>query len=268
MDINWTTVLTIAGAFGAASTAQIVSHLLTQSRDEKKYKKECLQKLYSPLIFKINDYLNAENLNAINNSETNNLDTNKLFKEITDKISDNLMYATTDLILAYEDLKSISTYGLDEDENKDFIMLQRMEICSVFISQYMDISKDLKTLSESVNEKLNAAYFFTQFYLLITDCIPFYETDIEPKIIFNYFHFIELVIQPQNDLLERIRKVREDLSQVTKTTAHKDKLLIEETYSDAFNLLYEIFDKFSHEDASDFWRNILYKHTDSLKKGE
>lgn len=267
MNINWTAILTIAGSFGAASTAQLVSHQLTQRREEKKYKKECLQKLYSPLIFKINDYLIAESMNAANENETQNIDTNKLFNEITDKISENLMYANTDIILEYEELKSFSTYNIDDDENIDFIMHQRIRICEAFISQYLNISKDLKILSESVNEKLIGTYFFTHFFLLIFDCIPWYSHDIEYKTIFNYFNLIETIMQPKNNFLERIIRVREDITLVTNTSAYKDKLLSEETYSDAYSLLYEIFDEFSilYEDGADLWRNILDKHLKERK---
>jgi hypothetical protein len=266
MDVNWTTVLTIAGSFGAASTAQIISHLLTQRREEKKYNKECFQKLYSPIIFKINDYLFCEGLNTSFKDKSLAFDTEKLFNEISDKIGENLMYANTELILEYEELQSFSTYDIDQDEDKELVMLQRIRMCGVFISQYMNLSKDLNTLSESVNDKLKGTYFFTQFYLLVSDCVPW--LSIESSTLFKYFDLIEAIMHPKNHFLERILNIRENPSLLRNTREYRDKILSEETNSEALGLLYEIFDEFEllSKDDAEFWRTLLEKEYLRFKK--
>lgn len=94
MPINWTTTFSIIGAFGAASTAQVVSHRLTQKREEEKYLKECLQKLYSPLIFRIIYYLDSESNNNILKDEFNNEDDDEIKNHIVIQIKSLMKYWT------------------------------------------------------------------------------------------------------------------------------------------------------------------------------
>ena len=62
MDI--TTAITIIGSFGAASTAQIVNHILTQKRDEKKYKKEALG-IISPTILEVIKFIELKDITVV-----------------------------------------------------------------------------------------------------------------------------------------------------------------------------------------------------------
>lgn len=55
------------------------------------------------------------------------------------------MYASNDLIMEYEDYKSTTANFGDGD--KEFFLDDRIMICNVFIAQYIEISKKLKTLS-------------------------------------------------------------------------------------------------------------------------
>lgn len=262
MPINWTTVFTISGAFGAASTAQVVSHFLTKNRDERKYLKECLQKLYSPLIFRIIDYLHAESLKAVSKDEfiddRNDIDADNAFNEILEKIGQNLMYANNDLIMEYEQAKSFPIKRLIDDDT-EMLIDQRIRICEVFISQYIEINKELKTLSESIEYKLRGPYFFTQFYLLVVDCLSWELVDSET--ILKYMGLTETIMKPNNDLLARIIKIRKEISIESKTNAYKGKIRGNETYLEALHFLYDVCDAFSIETQvhANFWRDALDK---------
>ncbi len=184
MTIGWETAITLIGAFGAASTAQFFSHQLTLKREDEKYKKEKYQNLYSPLIFKIANYIKAEGESAKEKtkpyqsiqSQTSDdkpriyaglielPDSDFIFKEIMSILEKNLKYANTSFIQVYEQFNSnvivSNNPNLPNDfkesvseRRKDDALKHRMRMCEEFISEYMNISEQLGTLSQELKNE-------------------------------------------------------------------------------------------------------------------
>lgn len=183
-----TPLLTISGAFGAAFAGQYLGHKLTRKRDIEKQNKEKLQNLYSPLVYKIVDYIDNECFNSnltpnnfIDEPETFALDhlsiqlkenTNDLFNSILADISEKLIYANQNLIMSFEIAKK---YGKEFNygQEKATLMINiysvrsRMELSSVFLSQYLKLNKQLKTLSKAIQDELEGPYFYTLVVLIL-----------------------------------------------------------------------------------------------------
>jgi hypothetical protein len=220
MAFSLSTALTIIGSFGAASSAQIVSHILTQKREDKKYKKECLQNLYSPTILTVIDYIKLEGhnkspLSFYNKSATN---TKLLFEQIMDNIGSNIKYAEADLINIYQEVRNIENVlepdsSLDdevEEDISDHVMNLRMTLANLFFSQYIKVNNILKSNSNSITEKIIAPYFFSHFYLLVKEC--FYLNDNLSSEILALYDLVETILLPENNFLEKIIYIREELN--------------------------------------------------------
>ncbi|MBU5214993.1 hypothetical protein [Heyndrickxia oleronia] len=248
MSTSITTALTIIGSFGAASTAQIVSHILTQKRENKKYLKECLQNLYSPNIFKLIDYisLHARNYSPLSNDVYN---TEKLFQEALNSISDNLKYADAELINVYQENRSIMVdieHDYEDDDEfeellDDYELTYRIEFANLFFSQYIEINQKLNSSSTSINEKLLAPYFFTHFYLLVKDCYPY---QIESAEIFEMYDLIQGMLFQKNNFLKSIKQLRREIHIVMNTSAYKDQQRVTEAFVSAYQFLYELLYEF------------------------
>ncbi|MEM4997227.1 hypothetical protein WKH56_32050 [Priestia sp. SB1] len=155
--MEWTTAITIMGSFGAASTAQIVSHILTNRREKKKYERECLQHLYSPVIFTIIDYIEAEadkasciEIKEIMESEGEEynekeyeeklLRPDPLFEKIINSVGENLKYAHPALIMVYEEVKAMSASFKDNKEEYINIFDSRIQMCKELLLEFIKIS--------------------------------------------------------------------------------------------------------------------------------
>jgi hypothetical protein len=103
--MDWTPVITVTGAFIAAFIGQFLGHRYSQRRENEKYNKDRLQNLYSPLVYKIIEYLYCEREKAIETTNPNlgekcvpinhfemlfMEDTNQLFKNVQNVIRENL----------------------------------------------------------------------------------------------------------------------------------------------------------------------------------
>ncbi|MET1123271.1 hypothetical protein P5618_029645 (plasmid) [Priestia megaterium] len=269
---DWTTAITIIGSLSAASTAQIVSHILTNRREKKKYERECLQNLYSPVIFTIIDYLEAENDKAISISvmeamedesemidekkyEEYSLKPDSIFEKILESVTKNLKYAHPSLIMAYEEVKSLTDTFKDNTEEYSFIFYARIEMCRELLVEFIRISTELKAISRNVQERLYGSLFFTEFYLLLIQCNYWSLAEVSIK----HFGLINTILLPKNNFLSRISNIRKEISRVTDTPAYKDRNRYEEAITDAYHFLHEIIDEFSilSEDDADYWRDEL-----------
>lgn len=161
MAFDMTIILSIAGAFGAASTAQYISHHLTLKREDEKYKKERYQNFHSPLIFKVINYLYAEECHRgnVNLSSVPKPDT--ILKEILVIIEKNLRYADSKLVEIYESSKLKELIENPPDENDHFNRFNklmefstRIIVFEEFLNEYITISKELNVLSVALERNI------------------------------------------------------------------------------------------------------------------
>ncbi|CAH0272021.1 hypothetical protein SRABI80_03495 [Peribacillus frigoritolerans] len=146
--------------------------------------------------------------------------------------------------------------------------MDRISICNVFISQYIEISKKLKTLSKKLESRLKGPYFFTHFCLLVEECLRdpiFFDS------LFKYMDLTENIMERQNNYLERIRAIRNEISN------EKDFQKRQEALIEALQFLFVICDEFSHtktyrgseEERAEFLRSFLDKehkrHTGEIR---
>jgi hypothetical protein len=271
MSTSITTALTIIGSFGAASTAQIVSHILTQKREDKKYKKECLQNLYSPIVFKLINYIEYEGKNH-SPLLTETYDSSNLFKEVTKCIGNNLKYADVDLINIYQEIlgsqsesEVLEFYRWSNTDISDEEMTSRITLINIFFTQFLEINKALKSNSQFVDEKLKTPYFFTHFYLLIKECLYYYE-GVSSAQIFEMYDLIETTFYQINNFTERVIEIRKELYSVMYTSLYKDNLRVRDAYLSAYQFLYEFVDEFSYfsEERASEWKDLLDENIHDL----
>lgn len=252
------TALTILGSFGAASTAQIVSHVLTLKREDKKYQKECLQNLYSPIVFKLIDYLRMigtshSPIPYFKDDSVTFLDTERIFSEVMKGIGDNLKYANADLINIYHEIKGFGEHDdleLDKEHKEetefnlaisDELLLNRILLANLFFSQYIEINRALKTSSKLINEKMIPPYFYTHMYLLVHE---FYWAWDDTELILSLYDLIEHIILANENFVERINNIRKELYAI-QYLSYKDSHRVTDAYLTSYQFLYEIADEIS-----------------------
>lgn len=258
---NWTTILSVIGSLGVASTAQVISHLFTQKREKQKYNKECLQNLYSPIIFPIIEYINGEayrtSLMEIKDFDEEELEEDPknpdlLFKELMDHIGKNLKYSESEMIMSYEEAKTmIELVDKYKDKHRDdrYLFLKyNMDVCSRCLTEFINISKKLGSLSKHIKDKVTPPLFFTQFYLFLTDYECYSLQYDAPKLV-NYLDSISL--SKQNEWLNRIINIRRRINyknQKLKDRDYMDKEQTSDVFQEAYDLILEIINEFSERD--------------------
>ncbi|MEH7362399.1 hypothetical protein [Priestia megaterium] len=239
---DWTTGITIMGSFGAASTAQIISHVLTSKREKVKFDKECLQNLYSPVIFKIVEYINAEHAKESlikfrrdtelkgekideKQDKKNNLKPDNIFNYILDFIGKNLKYAHPSLILLYEEAKSLNSrlevkepYGdffVRDSKKQEYrkILLEatfhiRMKICRELLLEFIRISNGLGALSKTHREDFQSTLFFTELYFLLKEL----SLGISPNELITYNYTIGSMIYRNSYLQDEISSILKEIN--------------------------------------------------------
>lgn len=250
MAISFTTALTILGSFGAASTAQIVSHILTQKREDKKNKKECLQNLYSPSVLLLIDLIQYEGYHHCSEPTIRSKFNDKeiLIVQVLDNMGQNLKFADADLINCYQTLRNSFNRNdpkeaLDDPTNL-YIWDSVIELTEIFFAHFIKINKSLKSDSNSIMNKIEAPYFFCQFYLLFNDCFARYKDNNTHSMIFSFYDLIEFILFPINNYTERILKIRKEL-EIVYSNKYKDNQRGIEAFIDAHQFFYEIADEFS-----------------------
>ena len=103
-------IITGLFALSGALFAQIIAHRFAISRDNNKFNKEVLQKLYLPILFDIYMYLDISTPRKRSAEIKYDLRDDKSITEVGDKIvnhiSNNIMYASNNLINSYHDFKT------------------------------------------------------------------------------------------------------------------------------------------------------------------
>lgn len=250
--MDWKTVFTIIGSFGAASTAQIINHRLTQKREDKKYIKECLQNFYAPLVYKYIDFIKGEGLN---NSPIETIQvefTNKitLFEEIIKITEQNLKYADAELINVFQELKNyIDSNDINElldDLNEDTLWDLLIEVANSFFANYIKINKKLNTNIGLINSKFEAPYLFVNFYLLIREDLIVREASA-----FNLFNMYDLInfvtYRKGNNYLNRIIMLRKELNKHGYLN-NQNTFNSVTSFSETCNFIYELLDEFEIAD--------------------
>ncbi|UOB81973.1 hypothetical protein MQW34_27865 (plasmid) [Bacillus sp. ZJS3] len=256
------TGITILGSFLAASTAQLISHILTLRREKKNYKKAYYQNLYSPIIFKLTDYIKSEGYEKDFYERSDIYQKpSDIFNEIMQHIEKNLAYTSLDIINIYQVWKRDFSCPPHKDELPNTVKLENemdfnITFANTFFAQFIKINKSLKFKHKIVDEELKAPYFF----LLIKECTrPYSVTFAE---IFDTYDLIEAMLLPANNYTERIIFIRGELDKVYSTNLYRNSERVQEAYLSAYELLYEIVNEMgdiSEERATDF-KDFLDSH--------
>ncbi|MED0982961.1 hypothetical protein P4T48_26555 [Bacillus paramycoides] len=252
MEIDWTIILSIGGAFGAASTAQYVSHRLTGKREDRKYKKEKYQKFYSPLVFKIIKYIEAEGSKISEINRSTNPDPDLIFASIITTIEKNIQYANSDFIKIYEETKTLEMIGnLDEDDFiRDLLKYRKFDsylnAFEQFFTDYLIISKDLKVLSSKLEEEVKQSIAIIKLYNLF-EKYCFLDT---AEVLFALGKFIA----NQSNIDIFIKKL-DDVEEITDNNFKPYEQTGDPIHNDCFDELFALLQKISKME------NGVFKYT-------
>ncbi|MFO3790357.1 hypothetical protein ACKOKD_16895 [Bacillus mojavensis] len=178
LGIQWGTVFTVAGTLTAAFLGQGFSHRYSQKREEIKQKKESFQNLYSPVVFKILNYLELERekQNIMLIKELDEIEFNERyqndelsnpsieFKKILEIVGANLKYGSLELIREHQETLSM----VKRNEALEGHCGTQLFFCDVFISDYINLSKDIGVYSKTMEKSTEGALLLTRLEPLIT----------------------------------------------------------------------------------------------------
>ncbi|HGO9413540.1 TPA: hypothetical protein ACLBZX_001908 [Bacillus cereus] len=252
MEIDWTIIFSIGGAFGAASTAQYVSHRLTGKREDQRYKKEKYQKFYSPLVFKIIKYIEAEGSKISKINRSINPDPDLIFASIITSVEENIQYANSVFIIIYEETKTLEMIAnSDDDPTRDFLNYRKFDsylnAFEQFFTDYLIISKDLKILSIKLEEEEKQSIAIIKLYNLF-DKYSFLDT---AEVLFAFGKFI--VHQGNIDIF--IKKL-DDVEEITDNNFKPYKQTRDPIHNDCFDELFTLLQEMVALD------NRLFKYTE------
>ncbi|MEE3957844.1 hypothetical protein ACFVXR_17455 [Bacillus thuringiensis] len=246
MEIDWTIILSIGGAFGAASTAQYVSHRLTGKREDQKYKKEKYQKFYSPLVFKIIKYIEAEGSKMSKINRSLNPDPNLIFASIITSVEENIQYANSDFIRIYEETKTLEMIVNSEDDDeddprRDFLDFRKFDsylnAFEQFFTDYLIISKDLKVLSSKLEGEVKQSIAIIKLHKLF-DKYCFFDT---AAILFAFGNFI-VNSRTVDIFIEDLDEVEEITDSNFKPYKQTGDIIHNDCFDELFTLLQKIMD--------------------------
>ncbi|MBY0213872.1 hypothetical protein [Priestia aryabhattai] len=274
MVINWTMGITIMGSFGAAILGQMAANFFTNRRENKKYDKECFQNLYSPLVFRIVEYVYNESYKVIemesesfneNEFEKNALNPEPIFEEIVEYMGKNLKYVHPELIMIYEEVKAITVLFREDKEDPSIILEQRINLCREFLIEYNKLSNKLNILSQTVEDRIKVPIFLTEFYFLLNQCQLWNLTERSLRdlalIEMIVLHKVDKEDENNTYLLNKIMKINKEIVHVTNTKTFQNRY--DDAFTDAYQLLNEIVDEFSSvpaaEDTAKYWKDALEK---------
>lgn len=250
--MNIATALTILGSFGAASTAQIVSHSLTLRREKKNFKKECYQNLYAPTIFKLTNYIQTEGLhNAFHKSDGISQEASDIFQEVMTDIESNLKYANIELINLYMVWRSRTSQPQNDmltSINFEHELDLRFKLADMFFSHFMKINKSLKNNYKIVQKELQVPYFFIHFYFVMKEYA--YNFLIRSSEIVELYALISNILQSNNNYIERIIIIRKNIHKINSKSnpQYKNSKRARRVRLSTYKLLCEIVQNFKDID--------------------
>ena len=257
MPINSTMIISILGSLGVSSIAQVISHGFAQKREDLKYNKECLQNLYSPIIFRIRDYINGESYREsvfmtpyfdTEEFKSDPQNPDLLFKKIMEHLEVNLKYSSAEMIMKYEEAKIILELYNDEKEDRNIMLKPTMDLCSECLMEFVRISKELNILSDKIKKEITPGLLFSQFYLLLLDYELYSLLYEAPKLI-NFLSDVELF--KQDNWLNQCMNIRKEIND--KKEEFKDKDYIDQdhkgdVFQEAYTFILQIIKEFSFRD--------------------
>ncbi|MDF1964690.1 hypothetical protein P2R64_32325 [Priestia megaterium] len=272
MAITWTTGITIIGSCGAAVLGQMAANLFTNKRENKKYDKECFQNFYSPLVFKVIEYVYNESFKTseMENESFNEIDFEKsllnpepIFEEIIKYMGDNLKYANPELIMIYEEVKAMASLIQRDKEDPSSNVEYRLSLCREFLLEYIKLSDGLNVLSSTVKDRVKVPLFFTEFYFLLNHCNlqRLAERSLHDIVLF------ELIIlhKDHKDFLDRVIAIEKEITFVTKNRAYQNRY--EDAFTDALHFINEVIAAISSipvaEEVAIYWRGMLEKELEN-----
>ncbi|PSA95445.1 hypothetical protein C6370_10790 [Bacillus atrophaeus] len=219
MQTDWSILLTIFIPLLAASLTQILAHILANKRENIKYKKECFQNLYTPLITLIIEYFDDEifkskflNMKEFNEKDFEKFsDPNKKFQEIMTILKNNIKYAEHDLISRYHYAKNFD----DKDNHRSYANELKFQLVYTFCKNYMEITKELKITSPRIIEE--TLYFF-HFYQLLHNCCV---RALEDSPIDLYYFEMEIPEPHKKKIVTFLRKIEKTNNQFYKNFVYR-----------------------------------------------
>jgi hypothetical protein len=270
-------IITVSGAFGAAFAGQYFAHRYARKREIEKLNRDSLQNFYSPLVYRIVDYLSSEGERAnltfnpfLGETENefaltsyNEEDTNKMFKNILTFISEKLTHANQELIMKYEIAKRFGDFHYGQDKptltSTIFTIKSRMEVCSAFLAEYLSINTKLKTLSKRVKDDLEEPYFFTQVFNILM-ALNLHELAInhafrDRELIQEAFCLKRSLLKDAELLLKRYDFITDNLDDYSSTMA-------DELEADSYQFIYEMISlmKEFEEQRAMLWTSNIEEH--------
>lgn len=278
-------LITVVGAFGAAFAGQYFAHRYARKRENEKHLKESLQNLYSPLVYRVIDYLNEESDKALMDTpplfreeepkinlktpDVSGEDTNKMFKNILTYIGEKLTYADQDLIMKYEIANKFGEFNYGQDNanlvSTIFTFRSRMELCSAFLSEYLLINKKLNTLSKRVKDEIESPFFFNLVLIILLD-LRLHELAIDhgfkdKDIIISGFGIKRSLLSDAQTIYKRFNNISDNLEEFSDIEA-------EELEADAMQFILELINSMElfEPEISEFWRTCLEELRDKEEK--
>ncbi|MGP4061468.1 hypothetical protein [Halobacillus sp. H74] len=274
MDVSWTPIITVAGAFSAAFAGQYFGHRFTSKRERINKDTHRLQYLYSPLVHKVMDYLNEEGETAqltdnpfLDESEVYiklivNGDPNEYFQLMRDLIGENLVYANQKLIMLYERGKFFGDYNYGKIKPTLLGPIHtfhfRIEFCSECLSEYLMINESLNTLSVEIKEEVEKSYFFCLILLIM------FELRLHELILNHSLRaklFLEALYEKKG-YFEKAKSIYSDFRKFSKDIKNFNNIILDDLEADASELIFRIIKdlKYFEPEIGGVWEEELIKH--------
>ncbi len=138
---------------------------------------------------------------------------NRLFNEIIDAVGSNLKYANQELIMQYQD--TIALPRID-DSLTDWAE-PKIEFCDIFLTDYVQLSKELGVYSPKIRATVEGGLAFTQLFKLLV------------KAGYNPYELIRflLIIEYLSEYLNKISKIKNKFTKKEFTHKTRAKFRIE-----------------------------------------
>ncbi|MDL5143643.1 hypothetical protein [Bacillus atrophaeus] len=165
------------------------------------------------------------------------------FNEFFKTIGSNLKYGSLELIREYQDILS------KERLNKAFrgyyggVYIEKIKFCEVFLTDYINLSKEIGIYSPTIKEPVEGALLFTKLKPLIKKI----DEDFSSPFLSDYPRFYKLIsnIQKKRNFIKRVANLDQKYSRLKNRKDHKFTYIVN-YYLDnkAYKLLKDISSSF------------------------
>lgn len=203
--MDYTTAWTIVGSIFAATFSQFLGYVFSKKREEKKFNKECFQKLYSPSVLSVSDLVLETgyfHIADINMSEVYVQSMQESLFLIFDIIEHNLEYATPELLNEYQYLKkyldSKNSDTILSNKYDQFVWDKIIKFSCVYFRNYLSLYLKLKLTNTSTITTVKTTYFFCLLYELIINNYFGFKTQLTSHELMETYMPIEYLSQNIN----------------------------------------------------------------------